>query len=91
MNHHTDKTNQQPIRNEQDGLTNVRLYHIWNDPNEYVDLSATYPEIVEQLLKRLAFYNSTAVPMLDFPLDFGHNPSHTCGAWVPWVNAKIWI
>ncbi len=89
MNHHTDKTNQRLIRNKQDGETNVRLYHIRNDPNEYVDLSTTYPEIVEHLLERLAFYNSTAVPVLDFPIDTGHSPDHTGGAWVPWVTDEL--
>ena len=68
---------------------NVRLYNIKEDPEELIELSATHPEIVDQLLERLAFYNSTAVPVLDLPVDIGHSPDQTGGAWVPWVTEEL--
>ncbi len=68
---------------------NVRLYNIKKDPCEYEDLSARHPGIVQILLKRLAFYNSSAVPVIDFHYDLNHTASDTGGAWVPWVTGEL--
>ena len=52
-----------------------------------MDLSESEPEIVVQLLERLAFYNSTAVAVVVPPWDLQHSPDDTGGAWVPWVQS----
>ena len=72
-------------RKEQENK-NVWLYNIYDDPSECVDLSESNPDKVIELLERLAFYNSSAVPVFVPPLDWEHNPDNTGGAWVPWVK-----
>ena len=63
---------------------NVWLFNITADPTEHHDLSESHPEIVKQLLDRLAYYNSTAVPCR-YPAPHPQsNPKLHGGAWVPW-------
>ena len=63
---------------------NIWLFNITADPTEHKDLSETHPEIVKQLLDRLAYYNSTAVPCIYPKRDPQSNPKLHGGAWVPW-------
>uniref|UniRef100_A0A3P8X3L0 Sulfatase N-terminal domain-containing protein n=1 Tax=Cynoglossus semilaevis TaxID=244447 RepID=A0A3P8X3L0_CYNSE len=65
---------------------NVWLFNITADPYERQDLAHQRPDVVQQLLARLAYYNQTAVPVYFPPDDPRANPSHHSGAWVPWVE-----
>lgn len=51
----------------------VRLYNLASDPEEKIDISDDYPELVESLLSKLSQYNQTMVepnyPPVD-PLSF---------------------
>ncbi|XP_062309797.1 arylsulfatase I [Osmerus eperlanus] len=66
----------------------VWLFNITADPYERHDLANQRPDVVRQLLSRLAFYNRTAVPVR-FPDDDPRaNPDLHGGAWVPWVGEE---
>ncbi|XP_034039453.1 arylsulfatase I-like isoform X2 [Thalassophryne amazonica] len=65
---------------------NVWLFNITDDPCERRDLADQRPDVVQQLLARLAHYNQTAVPVYFPPDDPQANPSRHGGAWVPWAN-----
>lgn len=65
---------------------NVWLFNITGDPYERHDLADQRPDVVQQLLARLAYYNQTAVPVYFPPDDPRANPSRNGGAWVPWVD-----
>lgn len=67
-----------------DTQKNVWLFNITNDPDESNDLSDIYPEVVKQLLERLAYYNSTAIPPVYPPSDPRSNPKFHGGVWGPW-------
>uniref|UniRef100_A0A3P9KF33 Sulfatase N-terminal domain-containing protein n=1 Tax=Oryzias latipes TaxID=8090 RepID=A0A3P9KF33_ORYLA len=64
----------------------VWLFNITADPYERQDLSQQRPDVVLQLLGRLAFYNQTAVPVYFPPDDPQADPDRHQGAWVPWVD-----
>lgn len=64
---------------------NVWLFHVSSDPYEEIDLSAKYPDIVQKLLQRLAFYNSTAVPPVYPHSDPNCDPKLHNGFWGPWL------
>ena len=68
------------------GNKNIWLFNITADPTEHHDLSDSHPDIVKQLLDRLAFYNSTAVPCRYPAMDPDANPELHVGAWGPWVE-----
>lgn len=63
---------------------NVWLFDIEKDPNEYRDLSSVYPDVVKQMLKRLEYYQSTAVPVLKPEKDYNADPALHGGFWGPW-------
>ncbi|XP_071348435.1 arylsulfatase I-like [Trachinotus anak] len=65
---------------------NIWLFNITGDPYERQDLSDQRPDVVQQLLARLVYYNQTAVPVYFPPDDPRANPSEHGGAWVPWVD-----
>ncbi|KAF3857873.1 hypothetical protein F7725_011074 [Dissostichus mawsoni] len=67
---------------------NVWLFNITADPCERQDLAAQRPDVVQQLMARLAFHNQTAVPVYFPPDDPRANPSRHSGAWVPWVEEE---
>ncbi|KAM9350107.1 arylsulfatase I-like [Symphorus nematophorus] len=69
-------------------LKNVWLFNITADPCERRDLADQRPDLVQQLLARLAYYNQTAVQVYFPPDDPRANPSHHGGAWVPWVDEE---
>lgn len=64
----------------------VWLFNITADPYERQDLADHRPDVVQQLLARLAYYNQTAVPVYFPPDDPRANPSRHGGAWGPWVD-----
>uniref|UniRef100_A0AAY5K2G4 Sulfatase N-terminal domain-containing protein n=1 Tax=Esox lucius TaxID=8010 RepID=A0AAY5K2G4_ESOLU len=65
----------------------VWLFNITGDPYERRDMAQQRPDVVDQLLARLAHYNRTAVPVR-FPTDDPRaNPDRNGGAWVPWVGS----
>ncbi|KAK2159862.1 hypothetical protein NP493_1683g00022 [Ridgeia piscesae] len=65
---------------------NVWLFDVATDPWERHDLSDKRPDIVKSLLERLAFYNSTAVPVRYPPMDPNCDPSKHGGVWSPWQH-----
>ncbi|XP_061879098.1 arylsulfatase I-like [Entelurus aequoreus] len=65
---------------------NIWLFNISADPYEREDLAKQRPDVVQQLLSRLAFYNRTAVPVYFPPDDPGADPGLRGGAWAPWVE-----
>ncbi|XP_029309872.1 arylsulfatase I-like [Cottoperca gobio] len=67
---------------------NVWLFNITADPCERQDLADQRPDVVQQLMVRLAFYNQTAVPVYFPPDDPRADPSRHSGAWVPWVEEE---
>ncbi|XP_070701215.1 arylsulfatase I-like [Pempheris klunzingeri] len=66
----------------------VWLFNITADPCERRDLADQRPDVVQQLLARLAYYNQTAVPVYFPPDDPRADPSGHGGAWVPWVDEE---
>ncbi|PIO32956.1 hypothetical protein AB205_0133080, partial [Aquarana catesbeiana] len=64
----------------------VWLYNITADPFERYDLSALKPEIVKELLLRIAYYNHTAIPVRYPNEDPRGNPELNGGAWGPWAS-----
>ncbi|XP_019969147.1 arylsulfatase I-like [Paralichthys olivaceus] len=69
-------------------LKNIWLFNITGDPYERQDLADQRPDVVQQLLARLVYYNQTAVPVYFPPDDPRANPSRHGGAWVPWVDEE---
>ncbi|XP_028283037.1 arylsulfatase I-like [Parambassis ranga] len=67
---------------------NIWLFNITGDPYERQNLADQRPEVVQQLLARLAYYNQTAVPVYFPPDDPQANPDRHEGAWVPWVDEE---
>ncbi|XP_056421409.1 arylsulfatase J isoform X2 [Hyla sarda] len=75
--------------NERVSLTSGKslwLFNITADPYERVDLSERYPDIVKQLLRRLAQFNKSAVPVRYPPKDPRSNPKLNGGVWGPWYK-----
>ena len=62
----------------------VWLFNITADPNEYHDLAAQHPDVVERLMQRLQFYYEGAVPAR-FPKDDPRaDPKYHNGTWTSW-------
>ncbi|XP_692237.2 arylsulfatase I [Danio rerio] len=64
----------------------VWLFNVTGDPCERHDLAVHRPDVVRELLARLAFHNRTAIPVRYPPDDTRANPSANGGAWRPWVG-----
>ena len=64
----------------------VQLFNIKYDPEERVEVSDLYPEIVDELLARLVVYNKTAVPVVFPPEEEEADPARLGGFWQPWVK-----
>ncbi|XP_037643525.1 arylsulfatase I-like isoform X1 [Sebastes umbrosus] len=69
-------------------LKNIWLFNITADPCERQDLAHQRPDVVQQLMARLAFYNQSAVQVYFPPDDPRADPSLHSGAWVPWVDEE---
>ena len=63
---------------------NVWLFDIEVDPEEREDLSMEKPDVVEELLERLHYYNSTAVPCSHPAKDPNGSPKD--GYRKPWIH-----
>ena len=72
------------IRKSNSSSNMIQLFNIKHDPNERTEVSADHPDIVEQLLEKLAKYNSTAVPVYYPQSDPNANPKMHGGFWKPW-------
>ncbi|XP_027876835.1 arylsulfatase I-like isoform X1 [Xiphophorus couchianus] len=66
----------------------VWLFNIATDPFERRDLADRRPDVVQQLLERLAHYNRTAVPVYFPPDDPRANPNRHGRAWAPWADGE---
>ncbi|XP_065838684.1 arylsulfatase I-like isoform X2 [Oscarella lobularis] len=64
--------------------TGMWLFNIAEDPEERNDLSDAYLKKVKELLDRIEYYNSTAVPARYPDPDLMADPALHDGAWVPW-------
>ncbi|KAM4675293.1 arylsulfatase I [Discoglossus pictus] len=64
------------------------LFNITADPYERHDLSSQKPDVVKELLIRLAHYNRTAIPVRYPPEDPRGNPELNGGAWGPWASEE---
>ncbi|XP_016363114.1 arylsulfatase I-like isoform X3 [Sinocyclocheilus anshuiensis] len=60
------------------------LFNVADDLYERYDLAERRPDVVKQLLARLAFYNRTAVPVRYPSEDPRADPRCNGGAWGPW-------
>lgn len=68
------------------GDTHVKLFHIDTDPNETSNVASERPDIVEKLLARLAYYQSTAVHAEHPGMDPNADPQLRDGIWGPWME-----
>ena len=75
------------FRNSSDPLLkNLWLFNMEEDPSETTDLAASFPDIVNEMLSRLAKYNATAVPPNFPPFDVASDPALRGGYLGPWVG-----
>ena len=72
--------------NQRYNAKSVQLFNIKYDPYEKVEVSDQYPEIVDELLAKLAQYNATAVPVRYPAEDPKADPKLHGGFWQPWIN-----
>ncbi|XP_005988344.1 arylsulfatase I [Latimeria chalumnae] len=66
----------------------VWLFNITADPYERYDLSERRPDVVKELLAKLAQYNKTAIPVRYPAEDPRANPELNGGAWGPWASEE---
>ncbi|KAL9988762.1 hypothetical protein ACROYT_G003245 [Oculina patagonica] len=65
----------------------VALYNITADPNERNDLSSKYPDIVQKLKDRMAYYvKSTVTPLNQPPDPQARETAEMTGCWGPWQD-----
>uniref|UniRef100_A0A3P8W8F7 Arylsulfatase B n=1 Tax=Cynoglossus semilaevis TaxID=244447 RepID=A0A3P8W8F7_CYNSE len=69
-------------------LRPVMLFDIPNDPEERNDLADKYPSVVAFLLRRLEYYQKTALPV-NFPEEDSRCDPQDSGAWGPWVQCSF--
>jgi len=61
------------------------LFDLESDPRETMNLSSTFPDIVDILTARLAVWGNQAVAVVqNGTVDPKSNPSHFNGSWTPW-------
>lgn len=65
-------------------LKGACLFDIDNDPCEYDNLAEKLPQVVEELLELLSWYNSTSVPPLNAPIDPMSNPKYWNYTYTNW-------
>jgi len=70
-------------RESHENTQSVRLYNIQDDPFEKTDISTEHPDLVEYLLNRLNYYNSTFIQPRFPPCDAACDPSIRNGFWGP--------
>ena len=64
----------------------IQLFNVKTDPYERFEVSSDHPDVVADLLVRLAKYNSTAVPPYYPAPDPKANPELHGGFWGPWLE-----
>lgn len=64
-------------------MIQYRLFNIREDPQERVDLSTVYPDILRELLTRYKKYAATEVPANFPPNEKRADPKHFSGVWSP--------
>ena len=70
----------------------VCLFDLEKDPCEYNNIAEDHPQIVQFLMSRLHYYNSTAVEPLDQPGDPAADPALHGNVWQPWRSSKLdWL
>ena len=62
------------------------VFHIPTDPCEFNNIADERPEIVQNLLRRIDEYASSAVKPVNKPPDKLANPTFHGGVWVPWKD-----
>ena len=63
----------------------VALYNISADPEERVDLSKTYPDIVKKMQMRVEYYMKSSVkPLFQNPDPDALKTAKKNGIWGPW-------
>ncbi|XP_066922224.1 arylsulfatase B-like [Clytia hemisphaerica] len=62
------------------------LFNLHNDPCEYNDVSSQYPEIYQQMKKKLEDYKKGMVPNRNKPGDKMADPKLHSGVWGPWIK-----
>ncbi|KAF7646811.1 hypothetical protein LDENG_00182100, partial [Lucifuga dentata] len=72
------------ITSEMDLLKPVMLFDVEKDPEERNEVSDRFPKVVDYLLGRLQYYQSTALP-INFPPDDPKCDPGPTGAWGPWA------
>ena len=66
-------------------LVDVALYNISADPEERVDLSKTYPDIVEKMQTRVNYYMKSSVkPLFEKADPEALETARKNGIWGPW-------
>ena len=73
------------IASPDDENKNVWLFNIKEDPEETTDLSTVKPDVVEELLERLHYYNTTAV-LCNYPARDPKGKPGDGGYWGPWIH-----
>ncbi|XP_078343238.1 arylsulfatase B-like isoform X2 [Oculina patagonica] len=78
------------ILSDQDAKPNiikVALYNLTADPYERNDLSTKYPDVVQKLKERMAYYvKSTVTPLNQPPDPQARNTAEKNGCWGPWQD-----
>ena len=65
----------------------MALYNLTADPNERNDLSSKYPDVVEKLKERMAYYvKSTITPLNQPPDPQARKAAEKNGCWGPWQD-----
>ena len=67
-----------------DNINSTFLFNIREDPEERNELSKVYPEMVNNLMRRLKEYNATAVPVRYPKPDPASLPELHGNVWAPW-------
>jgi len=62
------------------------LFNIKEDPCEYYNLAEDAPDILQDLMERLAAQNATAVPPRNKPADPNADPANFGGVWSSWQD-----
>ncbi|KAG8222731.1 hypothetical protein J437_LFUL008127 [Ladona fulva] len=65
------------------------LFNVKDDPCEKRNLAQRFPEKLTELLQRLDWYNSTAVPPANLPIDPRANPKLWQYTWTTFGNDKM--
>lgn len=73
-----------PACQDDSAWPSVRLYDIPADPSESTNLADEYPDIVQQMLQKIASYQEEAMPWKMIPKDCDSDPALRGGVWKPW-------